>query len=300
MTSTTTIHIPIDVEVQVPVAAAQSLYPSVINEAMERGEPAAGVPMGEPATGVPMGIPIDTIELVEKSVNKGLSPEDLDAAKPLAVTDWRKLAAGKHQPERTGFKAVLYACCSCCYPAPEPHPDEALLRVGKADGGGVKVFAIVKSPESILLLARRLAASKSAKIAALDITCADGYGPGTANPVYASGEGFALITRALMPPPQGSRCLAELRELAMSKVIVDDANAAALAAALRGSASLDSLELWNVQLEDAGALALGTLAAEGGAPNLRSLNLGKNLISGSAKERIEGAKRPDVLEVRML
>ena len=54
--------------------------------------------------------------------------------------------------------------------------------------------------------------------------------------------------------------------------------------------------MWNTQLEDGGALALGSLAAAGagGAPCLATLNLGKNLISGVAKRLIEGATREGV------
>ena len=59
-----------------------------------------------------------------------------------------------------------------------------------------------------------------------------------------------------------------------------------LAAALRGHPSLTTLELWNVSLEDEGAIAIARLAAADGNAALSELNLGRNLFSGEARERI--------------
>jgi hypothetical protein len=251
------------------------------------------VPMGIPSEAVPMGIPIEVVNLVSASANAGLSPEDLAQSAAFAIQDWRLLAAGR--PQRRGW---LREWCSCCFAPHAPDPNEPHLHASAAEGGGTKLVARVKSPESLMLLSRRLAATSTAPLASLQITCEDGYGPGTANPAYASGEGFALLTRALMPPPHGSACLGALRELSFSKIIVDDVNAHALAASLSGHPGLRTLELWNVQLEDGGALAIGTLAAPGGPAALESINMGKNLMSGVAKEQIERAARPEV-SVRM-
>lgn len=77
-------------------------------------------------------------------------------------------------------------------------------------------------------------------------------------------------------------------------------SAASLAAALGGHPTLASLELWNVGLEDGGARALAALvSADSSNPALKSLNLGRNLVSPAAINRIEeAAKRPGV-SVRM-
>lgn len=259
--------------------------------------PAVDIPVVQ--MDIPVGIPIETVQLVDASLvaNKGLSPEDLAESEAFSTKDWSRLAAGK-RPRRGCCMSFVYECCFCCAAKETPNPDKAKLRAVEAEGGGTKVLATVESPSSLMLLARRVAAARSAPLESLHLTCADGFGPGTANEVYAGGEAFALITRALMPPPHGSSCLANLRELCLSKIIVNDENARALAAALRGHTSLTALELWNVQLEDGGALALGTLAAADGLLSLSSLNLGRNLLSADTRARIDVAKRPGV-SVRM-
>lgn len=64
--------------------------------------------------------------------------------------------------------------------------------------------------------------------------------------------------------------------------------AESLSQGLAGHAALESLELWNVGLEDAGALSIGRLAArDGGNGALCRLNLGRNLLLDPTKEEIE-------------
>jgi len=113
-----------------------------------------------------------------------------------------------------------------------------------------------------------------------------------------------LITscNALLSPSHatgGSRCLAHLTELSISQLDVDCKGACALAAALRGHPTLQSLELWNVKLKDEGALALGALGGADGNFALSRLNLGRNLISGLAKDKIEAAVDARRVELSM-
>lgn len=87
--------------------------------------------------------------------------------------------------------------------------------------------------------------------------------------------------------PGGSSCLASLTELKVAQVDIVCKAACDLAAALRNHPTLRSLELWNVKLKDEGALALGTLAGADGNFALSNLNLGRNLISGHTKDKIQ-------------
>ena len=72
-----------------------------------------------------------------------------------------------------------------------------------------------------------------------------------------------------------------------------DAVDAGLAASLAGHPTLASLELWNVELDDDGALAVGALGAPagdgGGNAALRELNLGRNLLLPQTQQALEQA-----------
>ena len=98
-----------------------------------------------------------------------------------------------------------------------------------------------------------------------------------------------------MPPGFTRASLRGLRELAICKMRVSDACAAHLAASLEGHAALETLELYNVNLEDAGAVAVAQLARPGGNAALRKLDLGKHKVFGETvvdlKERIVDTAR---------
>ena len=124
----------------------------------------------------------------------------------------------------------------------------------------------------------------------LQISAEDGYGPGTVAALGASGVGFGIIIRTLdasRGSGGGGSCLRGLRELSVSKIGIEREAAAGLADALRGHPSLVQLELWNVDLDDECAVAVASLAAPEGAAALQRLNMGRNLISGAGRDKIE-------------
>ena len=62
--------------------------------------------------------------------------------------------------------------------------------------------------------------------------------------------------------------------------------AAALGLALRGHRALQSLELWNVELDDDSGLAV-VRAVHGSCPQLSKLNLGRHLIGPQTRRTLE-------------
>ena len=105
--------------------------------------------------------------------------------------------------------------------------------------------------------------------------------PGT-DTLHAS-PGFGLFTRALA----GGGCLRGLRDLAISRLALPAPAAAALAQALHGHPRLQSLELWNVELDDEGGMAVARLAASASCPALAKLNLGRHLMGPRTTKTIE-------------
>lgn len=114
----------------------------------------------------------------------------------------------------------------------------------------------------------------------------------------ASGPAFGRLVAAIAP---GSLTYSvhALREIKISKLELAPAAAVALASALRNHPSLESLELWNVQLEDEPALVLAALGARDGNDALRRLNLGRNLLNIDTKERIEALVDTSRVQLRV-
>ena len=88
---------------------------------------------------------------------------------------------------------------------------------------------------------------------------------------------------------------------ALRNIELPAAAARLLAASLAGHPTLASLELWNVELDDDGALAVGALGAPvgegGGNAALRELNLGRNLLLPQTQQALEQAV--DAARVRL-
>ena len=149
-----------------------------------------------------------------------------------------------------------------------------LLRIrcaAGADGGGAALDVDVLHDDGLGELASRLAARGTAPLAALRLGAADLQAG-----VSAGGAGFGRPARALHAA-DGGAC-AGLRELALRNIELPAAAARLLAASLAGHPTLASLELWNVELDDDGALAVGALGAPvgdgGGNAALRSSTSG--------------------------
>ena len=104
------------------------------------------------------------------------------------------------------------------------------------------------------------------------------------DPVPSAGPAFARLIEALRPTAR-VYSLHALKELSVKALELSDATAVALASALQGHPKLAELELWNVGLDDDGAIAIAQLATPQGNAALRRLNLGRNLMSGSGKVR---------------
>ena len=85
----------------------------------------------------------------------------------------------------------------------------------------------------------------------------------------------------------GAACLRGLRELSISRMQLPTAAAGLLVQALTGHRSLQSLELWNVELDDEGGMAVASFAAAGSCPALSKLNLGRNLLGPGTTRAIE-------------
>ena len=128
-------------------------------------------------------------------------------------------------------------------------------------------------------LARMLAARPTAPISLLELTAKEEMQG--ADELWCT-EGFALLTRALAAAP----CLRELRELSISRISLPEPAATALGLALRGHRVLQSLELWNVELDDDSGLAV-VRAVHGSCPQLSKLNFGRHLIGPQTARTLE-------------
>ena len=250
----------------------------------------------------------------------GLSEADLAACATYQIIDWKRYsqppkvassgwfgAFSKPKPKgaATGGAFAQGAppvARSGSYSA-DMSAGEPLVRVSTADGGGVALNAEVDSPAQLHRLARLLAAAGSAPVGALRISAKDGYGPGTPAPVEAVGDGFMLLCRALLTASQasnlgnpnlggveprlGASSLGALRELSISKILVSDTAADTLSQALAGHATLATLELYNVNLDDAGGHSVARLATPGGNGALTKLSLGKHCMLGETVIELE-------------
>ena len=251
----------------------------------------AGVAAGLPAvpSGLPPTSPVVPVQPPPPPPLTGLTPEDVADAAAFAVADWAAHCA----PKRAAASGGGWFSSRGSKPPPAAVEADAALglrvRALGAVGGGIALEVQVATDAGLYRLAQRLAAPGTQPIAALRLTSQDGFGAGTANAsLNASDSGaFALLTRALATCLGGAPSLAQLRELAISKIAMGDHAASHLATALAGHPALGALELWNVALEDAGALAIGRLAARDGSAALTQLNLGRNLYSGDAMQQLE-------------
>ena len=237
---------------------------------------------------VPIGLPIEPpvvvpVQAPPPAPLTGLTEQDYAMATQLAVGNWEHLCA----PPTTARSSRGWNPFGSGRSSAESttHTDEPVMRASAADGGGVALDVSISSQATLQRLALRLAARLSAPIVALKISADESVGPNTASPLSLEGSAaFQLLARTL----KSAESTRQLRELSLARISVDASAAALLANALSGHASLTSLELWNVSLEDEGALSIGQLVAEGGTnPTLRELNMGRNLISAEAREQIE-------------
>lgn len=266
---------PLPVEQAIPVLGAEEAVP-------------CGLPVAEPSSYAPVQPP-------PPAPLAALTKDDAAAAAPHAVSDWEQLcarlqASARQSSSRGGGSSWNPFKSRSGESTTSSDADEPTLRAHAADGGGVALEATVDCEAKLCRLGLRLAAAASAPLAELRITWHDSAGHGANQPMAMDdSHAFALFARALRAASDGDgACLRGLRSLAISKLTIGDGAALTLSDALRGHPSLASLELWNVGLEDAGALRIGRLAARDGNAALAQLNLGRNLFSGEARELLEG------------
>lgn len=171
----------------------------------------------------------------------GLRDEERAAAAPYAVTDWAAhIAALKPRSSASGgwLSGLMGGRGSTprgTASSGTPDEEEPRLRASTGGGGGVVLEAEVHSAPSMLRLARRLVASDSAPVRSLTVRAKEGFGPGTAAPLAADGDGFLLLCRALcVGQNAGAASLGMLRELTFTQITVSDASAEALGCALSG------------------------------------------------------------------
>lgn len=210
-----------------------------------------------------------------------LTEEDAAAAAPFAVADWSQL---RRKPQAASKKPLFFGGGGR-KPAPpeglDPQalPDELAVRATVSGYGGAALQVEVASEGGLLHLARMLAAKPTAPVSLLELTSKEAMQG--ADELWCT-EGFALLTRALAAAP----CLRELRELSISRVSLPGPAATALGLALRGHRALRALELWNVELDDGGGLAV-VRAVLGSCPQLGKLNLGRHLIGPQTAKTLE-------------
>ena len=259
--------------------------------------PQMGAPVEEDGAGPPppMGAP----PTFTYSIG-GLSAADVAEAEPLAVPDWLSFCNARKGAKSGGG----WFSSSSKQPAAEP--DEPVIRARVATGGGrykngqVILDIVVSSDAQLCRLAMRLSAPSTAPVAILRIAAPDGLGPGMLGSLVAGGPGFDRLVRALHAK-SGAAALSELREIAFNKITLKNDEAGAFAAALGGRVALESIELWNCGVEDDGALhvaALGAPASAAFCPALERLALGRNLISGHARGRMEALVDRNKIDAR--
>ena len=269
-------------------------------------QPSAPPPVAssDPEPGVPLGMPLapqgSSYEPIQPPPPPPLTPltaEDVAAAAPFEVRDWQEhcihiQSSGRSSNRGGGSSWNPFSRGKASTRADSLGGSEPKARARDAEGGGVALEVSIDSEESLQRLALRLAAASSAPLSELRLTWADQLDDGPLKePMHLDeSSAFALLARALRSGSErtgASACLAGLRALSISKLIVGHHAAQVLSAALQGHPKLNSLELWNVALEDEGALHIAQLAAHGSPGVLTELNLGRNLISGEAREQLE-------------
>jgi len=266
---------------------------------------AVDVPPDAPPEGVPLGKPtvsqaaaaagiIPDVVTYSSSPTLGLTQSDAAFCESLSTRDWSAVKIsrpGSSAARGGGLFSRSKSNSNSTTSTAALHADVS-LGVSPAEMGGTSLSVEARSEAGFLHIAQRLAAPGSAPVAALKLSAQDGFGEGTSSAsVTSDGEAFLLLTRALAASG-GSDALQRLTELTITKIKISGERASALAAALLHHPTLTALELWNVDLNDEGALAISALAAPGGSFPLSRLNLGRNLISGHVKLQIEAAADP--------
>ena len=232
--------------------------------------------------GMPMDTPVATVtaeRVAEGGASASAGPvvvlteEDAVAAAAFAVADWSQL---RRKPQAAASKKSIFGggggagSGSKLVPADGLDPADLAVRASVSGYGGAALQVELGSERGLLHLARMLAARPTAPISLLELTTKEEM-QGT-DELWCT-EGFALLTRALAAAP----CLRELRELSISRISLPEPAATALGLALRGHRALQSLELWNVELDDDSGLAV-VRAVHGSCPQLSKLNFGRHLI----------------------
>ena len=286
--------------IRATIGARQWAPPQLIAaELLPLGAPPP-VPYSGPA--VPLGVPIGT------PADDGAAAAAA-AAPPAAWSDAVGLTTGAAASAAGAGLSEAEVAAAAAYATPRWESGEVrapdargagapLLRIRCAAGGGGGGAALdvdVLHDDGLGELASRLAARGTAPLAALRLGAADLQAG-----VSAGGAGFGRLARALHADGGGGAC-AGLRELALRNIELPAAAARLLAASLAGHPTLASLELWNVELDDDGALAVGALGAPagdgGGNAALRELNLGRNLLLPQTQQALEQAV--DAARVRL-
>ena len=275
-------------------AAAQQPPPLAAAEAAEAPPPPAApvVVAAEPVqpgmeetpvTGpVPMGIPV-----------VALSTEDIADAAPFAVADWGRLKVKEGRKKSGGGGLFGFGGGGGAKPgAPSTSGVDAsvsdgidvahLTLRGKVAGmGGAALEVGIGTEPGLGTFARMLAAQASAPVGILALKTHESVAPGTDR--FAEGDAYGLLVRSF----GGAPCLRRLRELSVSRLALPTAAAEALVQALHGHPTLEALELWNVELDDEGGMAVARFAAAGSCPALRKLTLGRHLLGPATTRAIE-------------
>ena len=268
--------------------ATRACEPEGVPNRSTSGEWAASVQSATPSEiatvmGMPMDTPVATVtaeRVAEGGASASAGPvvvlteEDAVAAAAFAVADWSQL---RRKPQAAASKKSIFGgggggagSGSKLVPADGLDPADLAVRASVSGYGGAALQVELGSERGLLHLARMLAARPTAPISLLELTTKEEM-QGT-DELWCT-EGFALLTRALAAAP----CLRELRELSISRISLPEPAATALGLALRGHRALQSLELWNVELDDDSGLAV-VRAVHGSCPQLSKLNFGRHLI----------------------
>ena len=234
-----------------------------------------------PVTGpVPMGIPVTA-----------LSAEDIAHAAPFAVADWGKLKV-KEGKKNSGGGMFGFGGGGAKPAAPSANgvdvsisegidPAHLTLRGKVAGLGGAALEVGIGTEPGFGTFAHMLAAQASAPVGILELKTLESVAPGTDR--LTEGHAYGLLLRSL----GGAPCLRKLRELSISRLSLPTAAAEALVQALHGHPTLEALELWNVELDDEGGMAVARFAAGGSCPALNKLTLGRHLLGPATTKAIE-------------
>lgn len=251
--------------------------------------PVQSATLSEIATvkGMPMDTPVATVtaeRVAERGASASAGPvvvlteEDAVATAAFAVSDWSQL---RRKPAAASKASIFGGGGSGgkLAPADGLDPADLAVRASVSGYGGAALQVELGSERGLLQLARMLAARPTAPISLLELTAKEEMQG--ADELWCT-EGFALLTRALAAAP----CLRELRELSISRISLPEPAATALGLALRGHRVLQSLELWNVELDDDSGLAV-VRAVHGSCPQLSKLNFGRHLIGPQTARTLE-------------